>query len=135
MDPAHLRQPAVRPLDADQIGSWKAHLIAGGLKPTTVNTYLSLLGTILNAAIDSDYLPHSPLMRKSRAGRVAVAKNLPAARREVWIIRGQLDTLTEAIAPRYRALVRVAALRTPLPNVWLGTSVEDQRWRPSASPS
>jgi integrase len=49
-------------------------------------------------------------MRKSRAGSVAAAKNLPVARREVWITRGQLHTLAEAIAPRYQALVRVAAL-------------------------
>jgi hypothetical protein len=44
-------------------------------------------------------------MRNSRAGRVAVAKNLPVARREVWVTRSQLDTLTEAIASRYQALV------------------------------
>src|SRR6266511_3163981 len=92
------------------IGDWKASLVAEGLKPTTVNTYLSLLGTILNTAVDSDYLPHSPLMRKSHAGRVAAAKNLPVDRREVWITRRQLDALAEAIDARYRALVRVAAL-------------------------
>jgi integrase len=97
-------------LDADRIGAWKASLVAEGLKPTTVNTYLSLLGTILNTAVDSDYLPHSPLMRKSHAGRVAAAKNLPVDHREVWITRRQLDALAEAIDARYRALVRVAAL-------------------------
>lgn len=97
-------------LDADQIGAWKARLVADGLKPATVNTYLSLLGTILNAAVDSDYLPHSPLMRKSRAGRVAAARNMPVARREVWVTRGQLDTLADAMPDRYQALVRVAAL-------------------------
>lgn len=83
---------------------------AAGLKPATVNSYLSLFGTILNAAVDSDYLPHSPLMRKSRAGRVTAAKNLPVARREVWVTRHQLDVLAEAIAPLYQAPVRVAAL-------------------------
>ncbi len=97
-------------LDADRIGAWKANLVASGLKPTSVNTYLSLLGTILNTAVDSDYLPHSPLMRRSRAGRVAAAKNLPVPRREVWVTRSQLDTLAHAIAPRYQALVLVAAL-------------------------
>jgi integrase len=97
-------------LDADQIGAWKASLVADGLKPATVNTYLSLLGTILNAAVDSDYLPHSPLLRKSRAGRVTAARNLPTARREVWVTRGQLDQLAEAIEPRYHALVTIAAL-------------------------
>jgi hypothetical protein len=91
-------------LDADRIGAWKARLVAEGLKPTTVNTYLSLLGTILNTAVDSDYLPHSPLMRKSHAGRVAAAKNLPVDRREVWVTRGQLDRLAQAITVCYRAL-------------------------------
>jgi integrase len=97
-------------LDADRIGAWKASLVAAGLKPSSVNSYLSLLGTILNAAVDSDYLAHSPLMRRSRAGRVAAAKNLPVIRREVWVTRSQLDLLAGAIAPRYQALVTVAAL-------------------------
>jgi integrase len=97
-------------LDADQIGAWKARLLANGLRPSTVNSYLSLLGSILNAAVDSDYLPNSPLMRKSRAGRVAAAKNMPVRRREVWLTRPQLDALTQAIDARYRALVLVAAL-------------------------
>jgi integrase len=97
-------------LDADRIGAWKATLMTDGLKPATVNTYLALLGTILNTAVDSDYLPHSPLLRKSRAGRVGAAKNLAVTRREVWITRQQLDTLAAAITPRYRALVMVAAL-------------------------
>jgi integrase len=97
-------------LDADRVGAWKASLVGSGLKPASVNSYLSLLGTILNAAVDSDYLPHSPLMRRSRAGRVPAAKNLPVSRREVWITRGQLDRLAQAITPCYRALVIVAAL-------------------------
>jgi integrase len=97
-------------LDADRIGAWKARLVAAGLKPATVNSYLSLLGTILNAAVDSEYLPHSPLMRKSRAGRVTAAKNMPVARREVWVTRHQVDVLAKAIGPRYKALVRVAVL-------------------------
>ena len=97
-------------LDADLVGAWKASLAGSGLKPSSVNSYLSLLGTILNAAVDSDYLPYSPLMRRSRAGRVAAAKNLPVDRREVWINRNQLDRLAERVPLRYRALVVVAAL-------------------------
>jgi integrase len=97
-------------MDSDRIGAWKANLAGSGLKPSSVNSYLSLLGTILNAAVDSDYLPYSPLMRKSRAGRVAAAKNLPVDRREVWVTRGQLDLLAQVVPPRYRALVVVAAL-------------------------
>jgi integrase len=98
-------------LDADQVGAWKASLAAAGLKPSSVNSYLGLLGTILNTAVDSDYLPHSPLLlRKSRAGRVSAARNLPVDRREVWITRAQLDLLARSITPRYQALVVVAAL-------------------------
>jgi integrase len=97
-------------LDADLVGAWKAHLARSGLKASSVNSYLSLLGTILNSAVDSDYLPYSPLMRRSRAGRVAAAKNLPVDRREVWITRSQLDLLAQTIPPRYQALVVVAAL-------------------------
>jgi integrase len=75
-----------------------------------VNTYLSLLGTILNAAVDDDYLARSPLVRKSGAGRTTATRNQPVPRREVWLLREQLDRLVEAIDSRYRALVLVAAL-------------------------
>lgn len=97
-------------LDADQIARWKASMIAHKLAPQTVNTYLTPLGTILNAAIDSDYLPRSPLTRKSGAGRVTAVKNQKVPRREVWLDRQQLDRLATAIAPRYRVLVVMAAL-------------------------
>jgi Phage integrase SAM-like domain len=55
-------------LDASTIGAWKSAMLAEQLSPQTVNTYLSLLGTILNAAVDDDYLARSPLVRKSGAG-------------------------------------------------------------------
>jgi integrase len=97
-------------LDASTIGAWKAAMVAEGLKPRSVNTYLSLLGTILNAAVDDDYLPRSPLLRKSGAGRAAATRNQPVPRREVWLSREQLDRLAGAIDPRYRALILVAAL-------------------------
>jgi hypothetical protein len=54
-------------LDADRVGAWKASLVGSGLKPASVNSYLGLLGTILNAGVDSGYLPHSPLMRSPPA--------------------------------------------------------------------
>ena len=44
-------------LDPSTIGTWKAAMVAEGLTARTVNTYLSLLGTILNATVDDDYLP------------------------------------------------------------------------------
>jgi hypothetical protein len=53
-------------LDPSTIGTWKAAMVAEGLRPRTVNTYLSLLGTILNAAVDDDYLARSPCC--ARAG-------------------------------------------------------------------
>jgi integrase len=97
-------------LDADRIGDWKAKMIAEGLAAQTINAYLSLLGTILNAAVDSDYLPRSPMRRRSGAGRVEAAKHQKAPRREVWLTRAQLDRLAGAISSRYRALVLAAAL-------------------------
>jgi len=101
-------------LDPSTIGAWKAAMVAERLSPQTVNTYLSLLGTILNAAVDDDYLPRSPLVRKSGAGRTAATRNQPVPRREVWLLREQLDRLAAAIDPRYRALVLVAADRDAL---------------------
>jgi hypothetical protein len=77
-------------------------MLAEQLSPQTVNTYLSLLGTILNATVDDDYLARSPLVRKSGAGRTAATRNQPVPRREVWLLREQLDQLVEAIDPRYR---------------------------------
>src|SRR6266540_3307713 len=97
-------------LDASTIGAWKAAMVAEGLAPRSVNTYLSLLGTILNAAVDDDYLGRSPLLRRSGAGRAAATRNQPVRRREVWLSREQLDRLAGAMSPRYRALVLVAAL-------------------------
>jgi integrase len=97
-------------LDPSTMGKWKAAMVAEGLTARTVNTYLSLLGTILNAAVDDDYLTRSPLLRKSGAGRTAATRNQPVPRREVWLLRDQLDRLAAAIDPRYRALVLVAAL-------------------------
>jgi integrase len=97
-------------LDPSTIGAWKAAMVAERLSPQTVNTYLSLLGTILNAAVDDDYLPRSPLVRKSGTGRAAATHNQPVPRREVWLLREQLGRLAEAIDPRHRALVLVAAL-------------------------
>ena len=96
-------------LDPSTIGRWKAAMVAEGLTPRTVNTYPSLLGTILNAAVDDDYLTRSPLLRKSGTGRTAATRNQPVPRREVWLLREQLDRLADAIHPRYRALVLVAA--------------------------
>jgi hypothetical protein len=105
-------------LDPSTIGAWKAAMVAEGLTARTVNAYLSLLGTILNAAVDDD-LARSPLVRKSGAGRTAATRNQPVPRREVWLLREQLDRLVEAIDPRYRALVLVP--RPGPGRAWPGT--------------
>jgi integrase len=97
-------------LDAELIGDWKAKMIAEELAPHTINAYLSLLSTILNAAVDSDYLPRSPMRRKSQAGRAEAVKKEREPRREVWLTKDQLDRVAAAITPRYRALVLAAAL-------------------------
>jgi hypothetical protein len=97
-------------LDADLIGVWKAKMLAEELAPQTINAYLALLSTILNAAVDSDYLPRSPMRRKSQAGRAEAVKKEREPRREVWLTRTQLDRVAAAISPRYRALVLAAAL-------------------------
>src|SRR5678816_3206370 len=86
-------------LDPSTIGKWKAAMVAEGLTARTVNTYLALLGTILNAAVDDDYLARSPLLRKSGTGRTAVTRNQPVPRREVWLLREQLDRLADVIQP------------------------------------
>ena len=85
-------------------------MLAEELAPQTINAYLSLLSTILNAAVDSDYLPRSPMRRKSQAGRAEAVKKEREPRREVWLTRNQLDRVAAAITPRYQALVLAAAL-------------------------
>jgi hypothetical protein len=84
-------------LDADTIGLWKGDMLGEGLAPRTINTHISLLGTILNAAVDSGSLDRSPLLRHSGPGRVAIVRNVPVEKREVWLTREQLDRLTAAI--------------------------------------
>jgi Phage integrase SAM-like domain len=93
-------------LDASTIGAWKSAMLAEQLSPQTVNTYLSLLGTILNAAVDDDYLARSPLPPGAQERRrpPRAARNQPVPRREVWLLREQLDRLVETIDPRYRDL-------------------------------
>jgi integrase len=91
-------------------GRYQVRFQDGNHQRSAGNTYLSLLGTILNAAVDDDHLARSPLLRKSGAGRAAATRNQPVRRREVWLTRTQLDRLAEAIDARYRALVLMAVL-------------------------
>lgn len=47
-------------LDVHVVAAWQHDMTEAGLKPRTVATYLSLLGTICNAAVDDGQLDHSP---------------------------------------------------------------------------
>ncbi len=82
-------------------------MAAERLSPQTVNTDLSLLGTILNAAVD--YLPRSTLLRRAAQAH-RVTRKQPVPRREVWLAREQVGRLVAAIDQHHRALVLVAAL-------------------------
>jgi hypothetical protein len=53
-------------LDAHVVAAWQRDLTREGLSPRTIATYLSLLGTICNTAIDDGYLDHSPLTGRGR---------------------------------------------------------------------
>jgi integrase len=85
-------------------------MLAEQLSPHTVNTYLSLLGTILNAAVDDDYLARSPwCVRAAPAAPLPPATSRSPAARSGCCASNSTG-LIEAIDPRYRALVLVAAL-------------------------
>lgn len=96
---------ALADLDADLITAWKADLITAGLKPHTINGYLSRFSQILNAAVDAGYLDRNPMLRRSGSGRVPQLKNLETEPVGVWLTQSQLDQLAAAIGERYAALV------------------------------
>jgi len=109
-------------LNPTVIAGWRRAMTHEGLSPTTVSTYLSLLGTICNSAVADGHLAHSPLATPATA-RTTRRRRHPAlaqiqvglsqsraAARLVWLSRPQLDQLADAIDPFYRTLVLVAAL-------------------------
>ena len=96
-------------LDASTIGRWKAAMVAEGLRPRTVNTYLALLGTILNAAVDDDYLTHSPPTQERRWPHRRHPQPARAAPRGLAAARTARPA-RRCDRPRYRALILVAAL-------------------------
>jgi integrase len=100
-------------LDAHVVAAWQRDLTREGLSPRTIATYLSLLGTICNAAVDTGYLNHSPLTTPGRRRRrpAALAEHAaePSLPRMIWLTRPQVHQLADAIDPRYRALVILAA--------------------------
>jgi integrase len=100
-------------LDAHVVAAWQRDLSREGLSPRTTATYLSLLGTICNAAVKTGYLDHSPLTvpgdRRRRSATLSATPTEPALPRMVWLTRPQVHQLADAIDPRYRALVILAA--------------------------
>jgi integrase len=99
-------------LDAHAIGAWQLDLTREGLSPRTITTYLSLLGTICNTAVDTGYLDHSPLTRgrrRRRSAALTATAAAPSPPRMIWLTHPQVQRLADAIDPRHRALVILAA--------------------------
>jgi integrase len=83
------------------VRAWVAELSAGPLAPATVQKAYQLLGKVMGAAVDAGMLAQSPCRRVP----------LPKVEREEmrFLTPAEVATLTDAIAPRYRALVLVGA--------------------------
>jgi integrase len=84
-----------------EVRSWLSALAAGPLASSTVNRQYRLLRRILAVAVESDVLVKSPC-----------AGVKPPVAREVemrFLSPADIDTLADAINPRYRALVLLAA--------------------------
>jgi integrase len=96
-------------LDADAIARWQTSMLTEQLSPRTINTYLSLLGTILNTAVADGLLARSPMHTPSGTRRLPRLKTQPTDHRAVWLTAQQLARLADAIHPHYHALVIVAA--------------------------
>ena len=99
-------------LDAHIVAAWQRDMTREGLSPRTIGTYLSLLGTVCNAAVDDGYLDRSPLSAQAVDGRpaaLAATPTEPSLLRMVWLTRPQVHHLADAIDPRYCALVVLAA--------------------------
>jgi integrase len=83
------------------VRAWVAELSAGPLAPATVQKAYQLLGKVMGAAVDAGMLAQSPCRRVP----------LPKVEREEmrFLTPAEVATLADAIQPRYRALVLVAA--------------------------
>ncbi|MGH2773091.1 MAG: tyrosine-type recombinase/integrase, partial [Actinomycetota bacterium] len=98
--PVFGRRPlsSISQLDVRQ---WVAELDAKGLKPATVHKAYQILGKIMSAAVDAEIISKSPC-RKVQLPKVDAQEMRFLAPDEVW-------GLAEAIDPRYRAFVLLAA--------------------------
>jgi integrase len=84
-----------------EVRTWVADLTAQGLAPATVAKCYQVLGKLMAAAVDTGLLARSPCR----------AIKLPRVEREPprFLSPAEVARLAEAIDPRYRALVLVAA--------------------------
>ena len=92
---------ALSSIDALAVRSWLAMLQGQGMSATTRAKAYRLLSRILGAALEAGYLLRNPCTVKG-AGQ----ERAPEMR---FAIVAQVAALAEAIGPRYRALVLVAA--------------------------
>jgi integrase len=83
------------------VRAWLTNLQAEQLSPSTVAKAYRLLSRILGAAVEAGYLPRNPCTVKG-AGQ----ERAPEMR---FATVAQVAALADAIDPRYRALVLVAA--------------------------
>jgi integrase len=92
---------ALSSIDVLAVRSWLASLQAQGVSPSTAAKAYRLLSRILGAAVEAGYLLRNPCTVKG-AGQ----ERAPEMR---FATVAQVAALAEAIDPRYRALVLVAA--------------------------
>jgi integrase len=83
------------------VRAWVADLSAGPLAPATVQKAYQLLGKVMGAAVDAGMVMQTPCRRVP----------LPKVEREEmrFLTPAEIARLADLIAPRYRALVLVAA--------------------------
>jgi hypothetical protein len=89
-------------LDTNAVDAWQRDLARNGLSPATIGTYLSLVGTMGNAAVDDGYLDHSPLTvpgRRRRPATLTAMSTEQSMPRMVWLTRPQVYRLADAIDP------------------------------------
>jgi integrase len=92
---------ALSSIDVLAVRAWLADLQAQQLSPSTIAKAYRLLSRILGAAVEAGYLPRNPCTVKG-AGQ----ERAPEMR---FATVAQVAALADAIDPRYRALILVAA--------------------------
>ena len=92
---------AVAAISQRDVRAWVADLSAGPLAPVTVQKAYQPLGKIMGAAVDAGMVMQTPCRRVP----------LPKVEREEmrFLTPAEIARLADLIAPRYRALVLVAA--------------------------